>query len=142
VTQRKIDELSRDECLALLPEESVGRLAFVDADGPVAVPVNYALAGEQIVFRVEGRSHLREAVGPPMAFEVDHTEPDARSGWSVLVRGTAHEVALDDVPDLLRQMSEPPRPWAEGIHSVWVAITPHKVTGRRLSSPFVGEVFF
>ena len=142
MTQRKIDELSRDECLALLPEEAVGRLVYVDAEGPVAVPVNHALAGDQIVFRVEGGSHLREAVGAPVAFEVDHTEPDARSGWSVLVRGTATEVELEDVPDLLKRMSAPPRPWAEGIHSVWVEITAHKVTGRRLSSPFTGDIFF
>jgi len=142
VTQRKVEELSRDECLALLPGEKVGRLVFVDSDGPAAVPVNYALAGERIVFRVELHSHLREAVGSPVAFEVDHTEADARSGWSVLLRGSAVEVDLDDVPDLLREMSEPPRPWAEGIHSVWVAVTAEKVTGRLLSSPFVGEVFF
>ena len=103
--QRKIEDLTIEECMTLLGRESVGRLAFVDPEGPVAVPVNFGLAGEQILFRLEPDSHLRAAVEHPVAFEVDHTDPDTGSGWSVLVRGDAAEVELDDVPRLLRLMA-------------------------------------
>jgi nitroimidazol reductase NimA-like FMN-containing flavoprotein (pyridoxamine 5'-phosphate oxidase superfamily) len=142
VTQRKIESLTRAECFELLTQKLVGRLAFVDGDGPAAIPVNYGMAGEQIVFRVEQGSHLREVLAPGVAFEVDHLEPDAGSGWSVLVRGTGHELDMDQVPDLLRHMQgHTPGPWAEGIHNVWMAIEPHMVTGRRLAAPLLGDVF-
>jgi uncharacterized protein len=142
MTQRTIEELSGDECFALLGQEVVGRLAFVDGDGPGAVPVNYGLAGRQIVFRVEPESHLRAVLEPRVAFEVDHLEPSTGSGWSVLVRGAGREVPIDDVPDLLRQMhGHIPGPWAEGVHNVWVCITPTLVTGRRLTAPYVGDIF-
>lgn len=135
MTQRTIEELTDEECVTLLAQEAVGRLAFVDPEGPVVVPVNFGLAGRRILFRLESDSHVRAAADGPVAFEVDHTDAGTGSGWSVLVRGTAEEVALDDVPGLLRLMTGPPRPWAEGIHNVWVVITPRKVTGRRLTTP-------
>lgn len=140
MTQRKIEELSTDECVTLLGQEAVGRLAFVDAEGPAAIPVNFGLVGTRILFRLESDSHARAAVDGPVAFEVDHTDADNGSGWSVLVRGAAEEVALDDVPELLRHMTGLPRPWAEGIHNVWVLITPRKVTGRRLTTPTVDVI--
>ena len=142
MTQRKAEELSRQECYELLTQQTVARLAFVDDDGPAAVPVNYALAGEDIVLRVEERSHLRSVLQPAVAVEVDHVDPEAGSGWSVLVRGVGHEVHIDDVPELLRRMGgHLPRPWAEGVHNVWVVITPRVVTGRRLEALFLGDVF-
>jgi nitroimidazol reductase NimA-like FMN-containing flavoprotein (pyridoxamine 5'-phosphate oxidase superfamily) len=138
--QRKIEDLTAEVCMTLLGRESVGRLAFVDSEGPVAVPVNFGLAGERILFRLEHDSHLRASVDAPVAFEVDHTDPDTGSGWSVLVRGDAAEVDLDHVPELLKLMAGPPRPWAEGVHNVWVSITPRKVTGRRLTTRALGDV--
>jgi nitroimidazol reductase NimA-like FMN-containing flavoprotein (pyridoxamine 5'-phosphate oxidase superfamily) len=138
--QRKIEDLTPEECTTLLGQQSVGRLAFVDPEGPVAVPVNFGMAGTLILFRLEPDSHLRAAVDSPVAFEVDHTDSDTGSGWSVLVRGDADEVDLDHVPELLRLMAGPPRPWAEGVHSVWVTISPRKVTGRRLTTRALGDV--
>jgi len=50
------------------------------------------------------------------------------------VRGFAREVPMEEVPDLLKQIRGTlPRPWAEGIHNVWVEIKSQKVTGRRLT---------
>ena len=139
MTQREIEDLSPEECFDLLGQEVVGRLVFVDDDGPGAVPVNYGLAGEEVVFRVEKRSHLRATLTPAVAFEVDHIEPGASRGWSVLVRGSGREIDIEDVADLLRHMEgHQPVPWAEGVHNVWVAITPRLVTGRRLAAPFYG----
>lgn len=138
--QRKIEDLTSEECMTLLGQEAVGRLAFVDSEGPAAIPVNFGLAGTRIMFRLETDSHLRAAVDAPVAFEVDHTDADTGSGWSVLVRGDAEEVDLDHVPGLLKLMAGPPRPWAEGVHNVWVSVTPRKVTGRRLTTRSLGDV--
>jgi nitroimidazol reductase NimA-like FMN-containing flavoprotein (pyridoxamine 5'-phosphate oxidase superfamily) len=141
MTQRVITDLSTTESFELLRSMRVGRFVFQDADGPAAVPVNFGVAGEEIVFRVEQRSHLRDVAAGPVAFEVDHIEPESGSGWSVLVRGSAHEVAMERVPALLRLMDGAfPHPWAEGVHNVWVSITARKVTGRRLTVPYVAAI--
>ncbi len=135
MAQRTVGELSRHECFELLARQRVGRLVYSDSAGPVAIPVNFTTAGESVVFRLEPGNSLLPISQPVIAFEVDHVDDEDGSGWSVLVRGAAREVSLDDVPALLRTMgSGPPRPWAEGIHNVWVQLSAEIVTGRRLGS--------
>lgn len=135
MAQRSLGELSRRECFELLARQRVGRIVYSDATGPLAIPVNFATAGESIVFRVEPGHSLLPITHPVMAFEVDQVDEEDGSGWSVLVRGPAREVSLDDVPALLRTMGGgPPRPWAEGIHKVWVQLSAEAVTGRRLGA--------
>lgn len=135
MAQRSLGELSRHECFELLARRRVGRLVYSDATGPLAIPVNFATAGESIVFRVEPGNSALPITQPVIAFEVDQVDEEDGSGWSVLVRGPAREVSLDDVPALLRTMgSGPPRPWAEGIHKVWVQLSADTVTGRRLGA--------
>ena len=142
MTQRVIESLSEAECFELIRHGGVGRFVFEDADGPAAVPVNYGLAGKEIVFRVETHSHLREMLKRPVAFEVDETEPETNLGWSVLIRGSGREVEMDHVPELLRSMGEEfPQPWASGVHNVWVSITARQVTGRRLTEPYFATIF-
>jgi len=136
VAQRHLEELSRRECLALLDQAQVGRIVYHDDVGPAAVPVNYAMADDEIVFRVEGGVKRLAMAQPVLAFEVDHIEEDQRSGWSVLARGVGEEVEIELVPDLLREMhGHIPTPWADGVHNVWLRLTPHTLTGRRLSDP-------
>jgi uncharacterized protein len=135
MAQRKLETLRPDECFALLGQASIGRLVYEDDEGPVAVPVNYALAGSDIVIRAEGGVKRAAMSQSTLAFEVDHIEEPERSGWSVIIRGAGREVELEQVPDLLRRMQcHHPLPWAEGVHNVWLQITPHGVTGRRLGA--------
>ena len=142
MTQRIIEELTEADCLALARTEVTGRFVYTDAEGPGAVPVNFAIAGNQVVFRTEAGSHLRDVLTGPVAFEVDHTHPENAQGWSVLFRGHAEEVPLDGVPELLKQTKDAfPHPWGEGVHNVWIAITPTKVTGRRLEKPYEAAIF-
>ena len=142
MTQRLIEPLSEADCFELIRPGGVGRFVFEDADGPAAVPVNYGLAGKEIVFRVEKHSRLRDMLKRPVAFEVDHTEPETNLGWSVLIRGSGREVELERVPEILRSMGEAlPKPWAEGVHNVWVSITARQVTGRRLNEPYFAAIF-
>jgi uncharacterized protein len=133
MAQRELEDLTVEECHSLLGTAHVGRLVYQDDLGPLAIPVNYAMSGSDIVFRVEGgtkRHAMRQAM---LAFEVDVIDPDDQSGWSVLVRGTGQEVPAREVPSVLRSMQgDFPRPWAAGIHNVWLRITPRIVTGRRL----------
>ncbi|HEX4868603.1 MAG TPA: pyridoxamine 5'-phosphate oxidase family protein [Acidimicrobiales bacterium] len=133
MTQRKLEELSPEECMALLGQCRVGRLVYQDDLGPAAVPVNYGLAGSDIVIRVEGGAKQAAMEQASLGFEVDHIDDDEHAGWSVLVRGSGHEVPRDLVPQLLHRVGERfPAPWASGVHNVWLQITPRVVTGRRL----------
>ena len=142
MSQREIENLSQAQCFELVRQEVIGRFVYQDAEGPAAVPVNYGVAGEQIVFRTEQASHLREKLQGPVAFEVDHTDPETGAGWSVLIRGTGEELDIEDVPEILKQTGTAfPKPWAEGVHNVWLALNPGKVTGRRLTAPYIPAIF-
>ena len=135
MTQRDLEHLPPDECFRLLAGARVGRLVYHDDLGPLAVPVNFAMAGHDIVLRVEGGAKQAAMQQPMLAFEVDHVDEDWEFGWSVLVRGTGAEVDMERVPALLRAMDGHfPAPWAFGIHNVWLQIVPHTVTGRRLGA--------
>lgn len=126
----------------LLREQAVGRLVYQDALGLAAVPVNYAVAGNTIVFRSQAGSKVRGLRERDIAFEVDHIDTVSRSGWSVLIRGAAEEVEYERLSELIGHIhGAPPQPWKQGIHDVWVVITPKMVSGRRLAD-FASDDFW
>ena len=127
-----LQELSHQECLELLAEKVVGRIAYVNDDGPVVLPVNYVLDQGTVLFRTSaaGRmaGHLRNGT---VAFQVDDVDEVTESGWSVLLRG----VASFEQPTGTRPANHPrPSPWVQGSRNLTVRITPHVLTGRRLLS--------
>jgi nitroimidazol reductase NimA-like FMN-containing flavoprotein (pyridoxamine 5'-phosphate oxidase superfamily) len=132
MAQRKLETLAEEDCFTLLAEGRVGRLVYQDDLGPVAVPVNYAIAHRSVIIRVEGGVKLAAMQQRRVAFEVDDLDVDQRSGWSVIVRGGGREIPFEQVPALLRHMDGgPPIPWASGIHNTWLEIAAEIVTGRR-----------
>ena len=62
--RRTLEELSWDECFTLLRQEALGRFVYADELGPAAVPVNYAVAGHDILFRSEEGSERARFAGP------------------------------------------------------------------------------
>src|SRR5437879_4978099 len=46
-----LEVVSAEECRAYLDTHGIGRFVFVDVRGPVAVPVNYRMLGDDVVFR-------------------------------------------------------------------------------------------
>ena len=120
--------LDRAECLELLRAQPVGRIAVVDGDSPLVVPVNYTLDGDCVVFRSDAGTKLAALAHHKVSFEVDFIDWYHRTGWSVLVRGTASEATHWEVDHLLLE------PWAEGDKRHWVRIPIGEVTGRRLEA--------
>lgn len=120
--------LDRGTCLRLLSFCEVGRLAYVARAGmPDIVPVNYRLDGESILFRTASGPKLQAAERRDhVAFEVDVTDPDDETAWSVVVHGRASVVPVTAVGVL-------PHAWAPGPHRHLVRICPTRITGRSLS---------
>jgi uncharacterized protein len=127
-------ELTKSECFRLLARQHVGRIAVVDDQGPVVFPVNYLLDRHTVVFRTgEGTKLDVAGTRSRVAFEIDGTDEESRTGWSVLVRGEAVEVT--DPAELARLRQLPLHPWAPGAKSHYVRILPALLSGRRISVP-------
>lgn len=127
-----LEEVSRAECLNLLALGQIGRVGLLVDGEPVVLPVNYALDGDSVLFRTSERSVLRQASMSKVAFEVDHIDEAARTGWSVLVRGRADDIhdAIDATSARLRRLALVT--WAPGERQYWFVIRPHAITGRLL----------
>ena len=73
------------------------------------------------MFRTSADATFFEFIhGSRVAFEADHTDHIAESGWSVLVRGTLHEVTDPAEIDALGTL--PVHPWAPGRRDRWMRI--------------------
>lgn len=127
--QGHLTEMGRPECLDLLRVKRIGRVAY-DDNGPVVVPVNYVMYGEDVLFRTSPHTALgRGMAGTQAAFQIDDFDEFNQAGWSVLVRGRSSYVEYDDLP---AYESERPVPWVDGNRPLYVRIRPISITGRRL----------
>jgi nitroimidazol reductase NimA-like FMN-containing flavoprotein (pyridoxamine 5'-phosphate oxidase superfamily) len=122
-------ELDPADCLELLAERQIGRVAYCDDLGPVVVPVNYVLDQGTILIQVSPHSTLAARLRDSRAaFQIDEFDDYTQTGWSVLVRGDAAYVDAADLPGA----DDRPHTWAEGQRNLHVRITPHDISGRRL----------
>lgn len=125
--EAELDELDREQCMALLAGREVGRLAVaVPGTSPIVVPLNYALDGEAVVFRTGAGPTLRALRGTPVSFQVDEVDPRGRCGWSVLVRGRAYQTTRWETGHVSLEA------WAPGDRGHWVRIVADSVSGRRI----------
>ena len=126
-----LETLSGKECARLLAPGGVGRLVVVDARGPVALPVNFAVIDGDIVFRTDPESAIAATDGLQVGFEVDRVDEAMHEGWSVLVTGKARCVTdQGEVEDKLRGRAA--EPWAGGERDIYFRLTPTETTGRRV----------
>jgi nitroimidazol reductase NimA-like FMN-containing flavoprotein (pyridoxamine 5'-phosphate oxidase superfamily) len=129
--QPVLETLTAAECFDLLSPGGVGRVAFTTADGPVVLPVNYAMAGRTVIFRTAPDTLLAGYLDCLAGFEVDGLDEALSQGWSVLVTGRAVRVSSEaEVHHLERHAGV--RPWAGSARDVYVRIIPRKITGRRI----------
>ncbi len=125
--------LSHHDCVRLLSQGAVGRLAVAAAGDVLLLPVNYLWRDDAILMRTGPDTEVaRCAHGARAAFEIDSIDRERWEGWSVVVRGAAE--VLGDEQDAgeplgdLRRL----RPWAEGQRDVVVRLPAEQVTGRAL----------
>jgi uncharacterized protein len=130
-SERQTAVLNRYECAQLLRDNQVGRIGFLNDGWPTILPVNYVLDGDDIVIRTDtGTKFAAVRHGAEVAFEVDAIDPLYRSGWSVLVYGSASEII--DEAELAHVSGLGLRTWHHGAKPFWIRIAPVLVTGRRL----------
>ena len=125
-----VRHLSRAESLDLLQHRaSIGRLAFIAGGHPMILPVNYAADKDTIVFcTMPGTKLSAVGAGAEVVFEVGENSPEYRSGWSVIVRGTAREITDARKLDGLRWGAL--RSWAVSSTEHWVEISIDEISGR------------
>jgi nitroimidazol reductase NimA-like FMN-containing flavoprotein (pyridoxamine 5'-phosphate oxidase superfamily) len=132
MTNALLDELSLEECLCLLRDTAVGRMAVIVDESPIVLPVNYQLveASGRTWLAVRTRAgNVLDQERAQAAFEIDGTDSTHRGGWSVLVRGTVEHVD-PDAADFRARFD--PEPWIASERNAWLIIEPFAITGRRL----------
>jgi transcriptional regulator with XRE-family HTH domain len=123
--------LSVAECREYLAAGGIGRFLFVDARGPVAIPVNYRMLDDDIIFRTGGHTSLVAGVEQrQVSFDVDHFDEALSEGWSVLARGAAS--LITEAADLEQARSLGIAPWAGGDRETYVRIVTGEISGRRI----------
>jgi hypothetical protein len=136
LTSGRARELSDEECRERLATGTMGRLAWSAGTLLHILPVSYAMHAGNVVFRTSpygDLAHLRHPTN--VAFEIDHVDDTAGTGWSVVVQGRAQGVTLpQELVGLWAR--EDIVPWAPGTRNVFISVTPHVITGRRVHAPF------
>lgn len=129
-TDGRMRAMSQRECWDILATHDTGRISYVQGDGPIVLPMNYQAHDGAIWVRTASYTQLAVHLNhQPVAFEIDHADTATRSGWSVLVRGTAtHVLHGTDVPPGWHES----HPWPDGPRAMTFRIEPRTVTGRAL----------
>jgi len=129
-----LDSMTVAECRQHLADGGIGRFLFVEPGrGPVAIPVNFRMDGDDVVFRTAGEGSVAAGVHQsPISFDVDHLDDALSEGWSVLVTGQAR--VITDPGELARAAALNIEPWAGGDKAAYVRLTASQITGRRISA--------
>ncbi len=127
----RLEVLDPQSCMSLLRPGGIGRLVFDDEQGPVALPLNFGMLADDLVFHTgEGSIGAAVASGRAVSLEVDNFDTALAEGWSVLVRGHAQVISE---PEEVRQVAQLGlESWAGAPRLVTARVTAEEVTGRRI----------
>lgn len=129
-----LEILDHDECMELLASVPIGRVAMIDSGEIAVLPVNHVVDGGRVCFRSAPGAKLDAGIMQHVVtFEADGYDPEARTGWSVVVKGRADLVT--DPDDLERLRNSGVRPWSNPtFRTNWVTLHATSITGRRIPS--------
>jgi nitroimidazol reductase NimA-like FMN-containing flavoprotein (pyridoxamine 5'-phosphate oxidase superfamily) len=128
-----LEQLSRDECLRLVGQVPLGRIAYTRQALPAVELVNFAVDGGDIIIRTDSSGKLAAATrGAVVAFEADSVDTATHAGWSVTIVGYSR--AVTDSADIRHLEQSGLVPWAPGERDHFLRISPEIVNGRRISA--------
>jgi nitroimidazol reductase NimA-like FMN-containing flavoprotein (pyridoxamine 5'-phosphate oxidase superfamily) len=135
--RRVVERLDEASCTELLSTGRIARLIYNSRFGPVALPSEYKIHERSIVFRTYRATFTEEDLRTGIAHaeyqvvvEVDHVDPDAREGWVVLVRGTAHHVDTEAERASISNVGL--ESWVEGEPEHFIRVEPISIAGQRI----------
>src|SRR5689334_2479595 len=138
-SRRVVEQLDEAACLELLSAGRIGRLIYNSRYGPVALPSEYKMHDGSIVFRTYQVTFTEEDLRTGIAHaeyqvvvEADQVDPEAREGWVVLVRGTAHHV--DTQAERASISNVGLESWVEAEPEHFIRVVPISIAGQRLHS--------
>jgi hypothetical protein len=139
--QRRLAELSPQECMSLLGSVSLGRIVFTARALPAIRPVCHLVDGDHVIIRTDRNaaitSELRADASAVVAYEADVIDMAEHLGWSVIVVGVARRVIDPDEAAIYRQAL---RPWVSGAKDQIIAIHADMITGFRLVAGSAADV--
>jgi uncharacterized protein len=131
VDSAELEILTPAECLALAATAPIGRIVFTDRALPAVQPVNFVIDNGNIIIRTTQGSKLAAATrNAIVAFETDHFDAQATTGWSVTMIGRAQ--AIRDPNETNRLARLPLHTWAPGRRDRYIRIHPEHINGRRI----------
>lgn len=126
--------LGRERCLELLASVPVGRVVFTMRALPAIRPVNHLVDGDTIVIRSSLGTSLASAATTEgavvVAYEADVIDTRSRTGWTVVVTGTARLV-LDQ--ERLARYERQLQPWVDEPMNCVIGIDCELVNGYELA---------
>ena len=125
----RLERLAEDECLRLLSAGGVGRVLIVTESAPEALPVNFTMIDDQVVFRTAPDTVMAAHIDDNIGFEVDRLDEAMSQGWSVLISGRARQI---HDPAVFWKAHDMVDPWAGGERDLCVRIEAARVSGRRV----------
>jgi hypothetical protein len=129
----RLEHLSAYDCWQLLTgaggPTGIARVVWSGPDLPAIVPVNYAVADGHLWFQTTADSRLaRECCDRRVVVEVDRVDTVDRTGWSVIVTGTATCRSAAEDAGVLGDLQV----WPPGSRELLVRVEPDALSGRRL----------
>jgi hypothetical protein len=126
---RRLQEITKAECLRLLGSVSFGRVVFTQHALPAIRPVNHLVDDGAVIIRTHLGAAVLSAVGLVVAYQADAIDPLEHLGWSVIVTGVARHV---DDPDDIARYEQMLHPWVIAEMDQIIRIQPTIVTGYAL----------
>lgn len=131
---RTFAHLDPDECWRLVGRHGVGRVVFTGDTYTQVVPTTYDAVNGDAYFRAPTFGELARRVdGHTASLQVDEIDPNAFTGWSVLMTGTAHRVQDAATVASLWSLGRP-HAWLPGAQTQWIALSVDHVRGQRVGT--------
>jgi len=124
----RIEDMTDQECWAILDRERFGRLAVAVHGEPDIFPINFIVDGNALLMRTAPGTKLTELViNAAVAVECDGRDGDV--AWSVILKGAARMV--DSLSETYADDEKHLETWLPSDKPIYVEITPRELSGRR-----------